>query len=206
MFDAYHSWYYDSKVWSKTTWLGVPARKSVQDMWNYQEIIVELQPSLIVEFGVRFGGSTLFFASILDQVGIGHVLGVDITLADVQEKVRNHPRVELMECSSTDPAVSARIAAMRGTGTVFAILDSDHRKNHVMAELSTLTPILKPGDYLIVEDSNINGHPVLPDWGEGPWEALEEFLADHPDDYVRDVEREKKFGWTFAPGGWLIRS
>ena len=75
----------------------------------------------------------------------------------------------------------------------------------VYAELESFTPALKPGDYLIVEDSNVNGHPVLPDWGPGPWEALEDYLEARPGVYRRDVDREEKFGWTFAPGGFLIR-
>ena len=162
-----------------TTWLGVPALKSVQDMWSYQEIITELQPDLIVEFGVRSGGSSLYFASILDQLGKGVVLGVDITLENVHEKARNHPRIQLMESSSTAPDVFDRIRSLR-TGAVFAVLDSDHKRDHVLAELTKLTPILKAGDYVIVEDSNINGHPILPGWGPGPYEAVEEYLGANP--------------------------
>jgi cephalosporin hydroxylase len=65
--------------------------------------------------------------------------------------------------------------------------------------------ILGPGDYLVVEDGNINGHPVLPGWGEGPWEALDEYFRRYPDDYLRDEARERRFGFTFAPRGYLIR-
>lgn len=204
MFDAYHNWYYDNEVWMTTTWLGVPALKSVQDMWSYQEIITDLQPDLIVEFGVRSGGSSLYFASILDQLGNGVVLGVDITLENVHDKARNHPRIQLMESSSTCPEVADRIRSLR-RGPVFAVLDSDHKKDHVVAELTTLTPILRAGDYVIVEDSNINGHPILPGWGPGPYEAIEEYLAANPQSYRQDLDRENKFGWTFAPAGFLIR-
>jgi len=65
--------------------------------------------------------------------------------------------------------------------------------------------LLQPGDYLVVEDSNINGHPVLPGWGEEPYEAVQEFLAQHSADYQADRVREEKFGFTFAPAGFLIR-
>ena len=53
--EEYHKWYYDTKVWTTTTWLGVPCQKSVKDLWSYQEIITELRPSLVVEFGVFSG-------------------------------------------------------------------------------------------------------------------------------------------------------
>lgn len=204
-FDDYHHWYYDTRVWLSTTWLGVPALKSVQDLWSYQEIISELKPTLIVEFGVASGGSTLYYATILDQLGRGQVLGVDIDLSGVHQRAIDHPRVHLLESSSTHPDVAKRIEAMR-TGPVFAVIDSDHRKDHVVAELETITPVLQPGDYLVVEDSNVNGHPVLPSWGPGPYEALAEFLGTHPTAYRLDSEREAKFGWTFAPGGFLVRN
>jgi Cephalosporin hydroxylase len=76
---------------------------------------------------------------------------------------------------------------------------------HVLAELSLLCPLLVTGDDLVVEDSNINGHPVLPAWGRGPYEAIAEYERLHPDDYRHDTESEAKFGFTFAPNGFLIR-
>ncbi|HTY35194.1 CmcI family methyltransferase, partial [Mycobacterium sp.] len=91
-------------------------------------------------------------------------------------------------------------------GKVFAILDSDHSMNHVLAEMKLLRPLLSAGDYLIVEDSNMNGHPVLPGWGPGPYEAIEAYEHEFPNDYTHDVARENKFGWTQAPNGYLIRN
>jgi cephalosporin hydroxylase len=100
---------------------------------------------------------------------------------------------------------SSSQAEGRFPGPVFAILDSDHTKRHVLAEMLLLRPLMKPGDYMVVEDSNINGHPVLPDWGEGPYEAIQEYLKTYPNDYRKDEARESKFGFTFATGGFLIR-
>jgi cephalosporin hydroxylase len=68
-----------------------------------------------------------------------------------------------------------------------------------------LRPLLGPGDDVVVEDSNVNGHPVLPSFGPGPFEAIEDYRARYPDDYLRDEPTEKKFGFTFAPCGFLIR-
>ncbi|MEG3839207.1 CmcI family methyltransferase [Microcoleus sp. herbarium14] len=204
----YHLWYYNQQIWNTTFWTGVKALKSPSDMWNYQEIIWDLKPSLIIEFGSCYGGGTLFFANVLAQINENSkVFSVDIDHKFLHPKVRNHPRIELMLSSSTAPAVAQRIAVLRSEfpGPVFAILDSNHEKQHVLGEMQMLRPLLKTGDYLIVEDSNINGHPVLPGWGEGPYEAMAEYFAIHPNDYQRDDRRENKFGFTFATNGFLMR-
>jgi cephalosporin hydroxylase len=91
-------------------------------------------------------------------------------------------------------------------GALFMILDSDHSKAHVLRELELLSPLLRSGDYLVVEDTCVNGHPVRPEFGPGPMEALEEFLREHPGQFIADREREAKFGFTAAPSGYLIRT
>jgi cephalosporin hydroxylase len=206
--EEYHRWYYDSQVWKSTTFLGHRCLKSVSDMWNYQEIIFELNPSLIVEFGTHSGGSALFFSLILQRVNPeSKVLSVDISHEMVTPVLQQDAHIEFMQSSSADPIVRERIAALREAypGRVFFILDSDHRKPHVLAEMELIRPIVESGDYVIVEDSNVNGHPVRPGWGEGPFEAVEEYMGKYPDDFARDVAREKKFGFTFAPNGFLIK-
>jgi cephalosporin hydroxylase len=127
--------------------------------------------------------------------------------APIDERARQHPRIELLTGSSVSDATRRRIHEVRDEfpGPVFAILDSDHAADHVEAELALLTPLLVSGDYVVVEDSNLNGHPVMPDYGPGPYEAVERYLAAHPGSYDRDEIRERKFGFTFAPGGFLIR-
>jgi cephalosporin hydroxylase len=207
--EAYHQWYYNTAVWKKTTWMGATCWKWVGDMWNYQEIIVDLKPSLIIEFGSAHGGSALFFASILRQLGHPFkVLSVDIYHGPLDPAARHDPDISFVESRSTVPAITEHIQRLKGEypGKIFAILDSDHSMNHVLAELKSLRPLLSAGDYLVVEDSNINGHPVLPGWGPGPYEAIEAYEHEFPDDYTHDVAREQKFGWTFAPNGFMIRN
>jgi len=83
------------------------------------------------------------------------------------------------------------------------ILDSDHKKDHVLGELQAYAPLVTKGMYLIVEDTNINGRPVFPGFGPGPGEAVDEFLAANRA-FVRDPARERFFV-TFNPGGYLRR-
>jgi cephalosporin hydroxylase len=204
----YHLWYYDKQVWNTTTWVGVKTLKSPSDMWNYQEILSSLKPSLVIEFGTRFGGSALFFASVMRQVGVRfRVISVDIDAETISAQTKSDPDIELITQSSVDPMVAQRIASLRREypGAAFAILDSDHSKTHVLAEMKLLRPVLVSGDYLVVEDSNVNGHPVLTSHGPGPFEAMEQYFREHPEDYRRDELREAKFGFTFATKGFLIR-
>ncbi|MGV0041993.1 CmcI family methyltransferase [Mycobacterium colombiense] len=205
----YHQWWYGNGVYIDTSWMGVLCRKSPADMWNYQEILFELKPSLFIEFGSEHGGSALFFASVMRQIGRPFaMLSVDISHELLDPAARQDPDVEFMLSSSTDPAVAERIRQLRteNPGPVFAILDSDHTEAHVLGEMKLLRPLLAPGDYVIVEDSNINGHPVLPGWGPGPFEAIQAYEREFPDDYHHDRDREHKFGWTQAPEGFLIRN
>lgn len=204
----YHQWYYYNTIWNQMSWLGVKVLKSPADMWNYQELLVELQPRLIIEFGSRFGGSALFFSFILKQLGYPYkVFSVDIEHSTLSEIAKQDPNIEFMLGSSIAPEVSHRIRELSSTypGAIFAILDSDHRKHHVLQEMLLLRPLLKEGDRLIVEDSNVNGHPVFPSFGAGPYEAIQEYFEIYPNDYERDISREEKFGFTFATGGFLIR-
>lgn len=205
----YHRWYYDTEVWVGVKFLGVPCFKSVADMWNYQEILAELKPSLIIEFGTRYGGSALFFSVTGRAINPAcRVFSVDISHEEVYPQVFADPGIQLMTASSTSPSVARAVAGLRETfpGPVFFILDSDHRKEHVLAEMELLRPLTQSGDYLVVEDGNINGNPVLPGWGEGPLEAIRDYVARYPDDYRRDQAREAKFGFTFAPEGFLIKN
>ncbi len=204
----YHLWYYSNRIWDTTTWVGVKTLKSPSDMWNYQEILSILNPSLVIEFGTRFGGSALFFAGVMRQLGNRFkVLSVDIDSSNISERTRRDPDVELLTLSSVDPQVAERIAVLRRDypGPAFVILDSDHTEAHVLAEMTLLRPLLVRGDYMIVEDSNINGHPVYPSFGPGPFEAMEKYFRQYPNDYEYDSKRESKFGFAFATNGFLIR-
>jgi len=205
----YHKWYYDTLVWEDVRFLGVPCYKSVSDMWNYQEILSELRPSLVVEFGTLFGGSALFFSIIGRSVNPDlRVLSVDISHENLVPEARADEAIHFLNISSTDPIVVENIVEMRAQapGKTFFILDSDHRKAHVLAELELLREVVEPGDYVVVEDGNVNGNPVCPGWGEGPKEAVDTYFERYPDDYKFDKERETKFGFTFAPSGFLIRN
>jgi cephalosporin hydroxylase len=197
----FHKLYYGSGVWTRTTWLGIKTLKCPLDLWAYQEIVSAVRPDVIVETGTAYGGSALFLASVMDILGNGSIVSVDIK---AQSDLPVHPRIQYVAGSSTDPVIVERVRkAVGNIETVLVILDSDHHGDHVARELQAYAPIVTPGSYLIVEDTNLNGNPVAPNFGEGPWEAVRAFLKSHKE-FEADPSMEK-FLLTFNPGGFLKR-
>jgi cephalosporin hydroxylase len=186
-----------------TTFLGVNTLKAPTDLWIYQEIIHRTRPEIIVETGVSHGGSTLYLATLCDLIGGGEIVACDITMANVDAQTRKHPRITLIEGSSTAPEVVATIAERCRGRRAMVILDSDHSQAHVAAELRAYAPFVSPECYLICEDTNVNGHPVFPEFGPGPYEAVKAFLAEFPE-WRPDPHCERLL-LTFNPSGYLRR-
>ena len=204
--EKFQELYYGSAIWLNTRWLGVPSQQAPTDNWSMQEIISETQPDYIVETGTANGGTSLFYAGVLSFVNpVGKVITVD-----VQQHVEGaskfpmwKERVEMIVGSSVDPKVTDQIAREVSGKKVLVTLDSLHTRDHVLRELEIYSKFVSLGSYLVVQDTNINGHPVSPESGPGPMEAVEDFLKTH-DNFVVDRSREK-FLLTFYPGGWLKR-
>ena len=201
---AFHQLYYNSGQWaSNTRWMGVPAQKCPLDLWIYQEIIQEIKPDLIIETGTCYGGSALFLSQMCDLVGNGKVITIDVKPLDVETRP-NHERLCYRTGSSIDPDVVRSVGASAALArTVMVILDSDHSRDYVVEEMQCYAPFVTRGSYLVVEDTDVNGHPICPDHGPGPAEAVAAFLASHPEFEV-DTSREK-FMLTQNPGGYLRR-
>ena len=148
----------------------------------------------------------MFFADLLAAgTREGVVASIDVTHADLHPVAAAHPRIRLILGDSAAPATIGQIREIVPDGRsrrLLLILDSDHSSAHVLRELNALVPLLRQGDYLVVEDTIVNGHPVRPDFGPGPLEAIEAYLAANPRRLVPDVERESKFGCTFAFRGY----
>ena len=205
--DQFHELYYQlgqrGRHTNHVSWLGYSSLKCPLDLWIYHELICRLRPDFIIETGTASGGSALFLASMCDLIDQGHVITIDVDAREGQRRPV-HPRIEYLVGSSVDPAVIARVReALAGKQAGLVILDSDHHRDHVLAEMRTLAPLVSPGGYLVVEDTNINGHPVYPDFGPGPMEAVRLFLAETP--AFRVDPRCERFILTMNPSGFLRR-
>ena len=201
--DRFHNLYYvrSRRTWESTKWFGHRMLKCPFDLWMYQELIVRLRPDLIVETGTFEGASAFYYASLLDLLGHGEIVTVDI---EERANRPQHPRITYLAGSSTDEQVVERVRGKsQDKSTVMVILDSDHTEPHVRRELDLYSPLVTPGSYLVVEDTNVNGHPVFPDFGPGPMEAVVDFLTETAEFEVdSDMERHLM---SFNPNGWLRR-
>ncbi|MDQ7081388.1 MAG: CmcI family methyltransferase [Paracoccaceae bacterium] len=196
------------------TWMGVPIIQLPADIMATQEVIWATKPDVIIETGVARGGSVLFMASLLEVIGKGKVIGVDIDIrAHNRDSIENHPmskRVTLIEGGSVDEGTLARVRAEIPEGArVMVVLDSDHSRDHVLAECRAYGPMVSPGCYMVVADTVV-GHmdkDIAPtkrshQWFKGnePLSALNDYLAE-TDRFEVDKVLNGKLVLSSSPGG-----
>jgi cephalosporin hydroxylase len=205
---AYLKWFHETNIWKHMFYRGVRTLKLPSDMWNYQEILFERDIHWVIETGTRHGGSALYFADLLRNAGRdGRVITIDYQPA-LDPRVLSDDRIDFMTGDSAAPEVVAEaLAKLPGDRkNLFLILDSDHSEAHVRRELDAWVPRLQPGDYLLVEDTIVNGNPVRPTHGPGPLEAIRAFIAANPGMLIPDQAREAKFGATCALEGYYVKA
>jgi len=214
--DRFHKLFYNSiHTMDRNRWMGVRAAQNPNDVWITQEILFEVKPDFVVETGTYRGGSAVLWAMILREINPeGRVITIDIedNLPDAKKLPIFKERVDFLLGSSTAPAIVAEVKRRVAGHKAVLILDSDHRKPHVLGELRAYADIVPVGSYIIVQDSNINGHPVFIDANSpggyyaghpGPMEAIEAFLASEPR-FWADPLRERLL-MTISPRGYLRR-
>jgi cephalosporin hydroxylase len=201
-------------IWSNLYYLGVRIQKNPMDLYMMQQVIFDVRPDYIIEAGTAYGGSAIYWAHILDGLGLDEskVLTIDITR--YEEEAEQQPlwkkHVEFLHGSSTDPAIVERIRQRVAGKKVLVVLDSNHAADHVLNELRAYGPMVSQGSYIVVEDTNLDALP-LPDMkfvdgtGGGPMAAVTKYLsAEGAALFEQDPLREN-FVMTFNPGGWLKR-
>lgn len=204
----YHIMTYGNPAMWDLKWLGIPTEQNPNDVWIIQEIISEVRPDFIVETGTSRGGSAAIWAMMQQQANPGgRVITVDIknSVAPGSFPPALQDRVDFIIGNSISPEVVSLIREKVQGKRVMVLLDSDHHRPHVLKELESYSPLVSVGSYLIVQDTNINGHPVTqvsyPEYG--PMEAVEEFLSSHAE--FRPDETREKLLFTMHPRGYLKR-
>lgn len=196
---------WDTKYVYGFSWLGRPVIQLPEDMLRIQEVIYDIKPDVIVETGVAHGGSLVFYASLCAAIGKGRVIGVDIEIRphnrSAIEAHRLSPMISLVEGSSIDAEIVQSVADQIGAGEkVLVLLDSNHLKDHVLAELRAYSSLVSSGSYIVACDGimqQVAGAPrTAEDWKwNNPITAVEEFIAENSEfELVEPV-------WPFNEGG-----
>jgi cephalosporin hydroxylase len=205
--DTFHGLYYwAASTHKRNNYFGHALDQNPFDLFLYQELIVRLRPAFVLQTGVFCGGSLLYFAHLLDLMEAppeAIVVGIDIMLRDEAKKL-SHPRIRLVEGSSTDEKIVQQVTEMLPAPHGFVSLDSDHSRDHVLAEMKIYERFVAPGGYMVVEDTNVNGHPVHVNHGPGPTEAVDTFLSQNGN-FVRDDAFWRRNLLSHHAGGWLQR-
>jgi cephalosporin hydroxylase len=202
------------------SWLGRPVIQLPEDLIRIQETIYRLRPDVVVETGVAHGGSLVFYASLCKAIGKGRVIGIDVEIRPHnRQAIESHELadcIELVEGSSTEPQIVEQVRRSVGDAeTVLVLLDSDHTKKHVLAELEAYAPLVTPGSWIVVADGimeQVVGAPrTRPDWSwNNPKTAVAEFVAGHKEFVVEPPafpfhEGQVTEMVTYWPGGWVRR-
>lgn len=212
---------WDTKYVYSFSWMGRPIIQLPEDVLRIQEVIYRVKPDVIIETGVAHGGSLIFYASLFKAIGRGRVIGIDIEIRPHNRRaIEAHemkPLITLIEGSSTDPAIVGEVRSLIKPGeTVLVLLDSNHTKAHVMAELEAYGPLVTRGSYIVATDGimkEVAGAPRTgPDWGwNNPLDAAREFAAKHPEFSLDEPEFPFNEGVvkervTYWPQGFLKRN
>jgi cephalosporin hydroxylase len=198
------------------SWLGRPVIQFPQDMFIMQELIWATKPDIIIETGIAHGGSIIFYASMLELLGKGKVIGIDIDIrSHNRTEIENHPlyrRVEMIEGSSTAAEVVEKVRTLAaGAKSIMVVLDSNHTHDHVLKELESYAPLVSVGNYCVVFDTAVEDFarecPIVDrPWGSGnnPKTAVWKFMKGN-DSFIIDSDVEAKLLITSAPDGFLRR-
>lgn len=198
------------------SWMGRPIIQYPQDMIAMQELIWQIQPDLIIETGIAHGGSLIYYASILELIGHGEVLGIDIDIrAHNRTEIEMHPmfkRITMIEGSSISPETIEKVVEFaKDRKKILVSLDSNHTHEHVMDELRIYSSFVSEGSYIVVFDTIVEDLPEgyfsqKRPWGVGnnPKTAVHEFLENN-NNFIIDHSIDNKLLISVAPGGYLKR-
>lgn len=201
----------DKSVWEQrhAQNCAVGACKTEVDIERYRTVLDTIRPTLVVELGTWNGRSALFFANN----GAEHVITVDITAGalDPIAVQKAGDRVTWITGSTTSPAIIRRVAIQAAAiqalgGHTMVVCDSDHSAPHVAAEMAAYGPMVTVGSYMVVEDGIVRFVPEQwPYYDGSPLDAIEAWVAGHPQEWEVDARIEAMFPTTQFPMGFLRR-
>lgn len=189
---------WDNKYVYSFSWLGRPIIQLPDDMIRIQELIYHVKPDVIIETGIAHGGSLVFYASILNAIGKGRVIGIDIEIRPHNRKaIEEHAlydSITMFEGSSTSKDVVKQVAdSLEKNETALVFLDSNHSKQHVLDELELYSTLIPIGSYIVAMDGIMQDMVGAPrsssNWHwNNPTEAAKEFVASNDNFIIEEPQ------------------
>jgi cephalosporin hydroxylase len=211
---------WDVKYVYSFTWLGRPMIQLPEDMIRLQEVIYALKPDVIIETGVAHGGGVVFYAGLCRLIGKGRVVGIDVDIRphnrSAIERHELNDLITLVEGDSTCPSIVTKVKnTIDRRDSVLVLLDSNHTKQHVMAELDAYSPLVSRGSYIVAMDGimeKVAGGPrSKPEWRQdNPRQAALEWVTHNPAFVMEEPRFAFNEGWvtqrvTYWPDAFLKR-
>lgn len=214
LFDKYNEYGYGYNF----HWQGRPIIALPSDVYGFQEIFWKVKPDLIIETGVAHGGSSIFWASMMELLGgDGQVLAIDIDIREHNRvEIENHAmfkRINLIEGSSiAQDTIDKVYDFAKGKKNIMVVLDSNHTHEHVLAEMNAYSKLVAKDSYMIVCDTTVevldNANFDNRPWGKGdnPYTAVMQYLKENDGEFTIDLDIERKILLTCATNGWLRKN
>lgn len=176
--------------WNHAKWKGLTLMKDPMSLSIYQQMLQEIKPKTILEFGTFEGGSALWMKDILDSLGFE----CQVHTFDINEERVNLPKTSNIHFHQLDNhKISEFIEQNRhffeSLSHPILVIEDSHENSGEL--LTLLDSFMKPDDYLVVEDT-------LSEWKH---EMMTKFLGNK--NYLVDTHYCDFWGYN---NSWNINS
>jgi cephalosporin hydroxylase len=189
---------------------GVPISKFPEDLRVYEHLLWASRANVVIELGVQYGGSALWFRDRLRGLasyGRGEplVIAVDVDLSLAPEEASG---VVFVEGDIRDPKLPGVVASQIPEGArCLVVEDSAHVYETTMAALVGFARFVPVGGFFVVEDGYLDVPEFRFDdsWPRGVLRALDDWIRS-PAGAGFEIRRELElYGMTSNPYGYVQR-
>jgi cephalosporin hydroxylase len=167
------------------TWRDIECLKNPFDFALLFKLLWELKPRTIVEIGSCNGGSALLMADIIKLYGFDcHIWSVDH-----DPKINfDDDRITFLKGDANDLSTAFSLEELPSLPQPWLVLeDSAHLYETTLSVLKFFDGFLMKGDYVIVEDGNVDDMGRSAEFHGGPNRAIKEFFENRLTNYTLDT-------------------
>ncbi len=213
-------WMRRAEIHTQDSYAGVSLSKFPEDLRTYEHILWAQRPNVVIELGVWFGASALWFRDRLrtlseyGRIDEFLVIGIDVELTKAEAALDGadpswKQHIRLLAADVCDPELPDRVAAMLPPAArCFVIEDSAHTYETTAAALAGFARFVPAGGFMMVEDGAVDIEEMrLHDhWPDGVLPALTDWLATPAGADFRVRRDLEVYGVTGHPGGLIQRA